>query len=55
MEIPNRLLPIDDEWVKHGFLDVISKMYTHDEASVMREQFSDFGALSHLAFTQGSQ
>lgn len=39
MERPNRVLPIDDEEVKDGFLDAISKKYTPDEANVMREQF----------------
>ena len=34
MERPNRVLPIDDEEVKHGFLDAINKMYTPDEANV---------------------
>lgn len=28
MERPNRVLPIDDEEVKQGFLDAISKMYS---------------------------
>ena len=52
MERPNRVLPIDDEEVKQGFLDAISKMYTVDEASVIREQFIDFGTLSPPTFTQ---
>ena len=52
MERPNRVLPIDDEEVKQGFLDAISKMYTSDEASVIREQFIDFGTLSPPTFTQ---
>ena len=52
MERPNRIIPIDDEEVKHGFLDAIAKMYTVDEASVIREQFIDFGTLSPPAFSQ---
>jgi hypothetical protein len=30
-----RVIPIDDEWVKNGFLDAIRRMYTPDEASVI--------------------
>ena len=55
MERPNRILPNDDEKVKQGFLDVITKMYIVDEASVIREQFIDFGTLSPPAFTQDAK
>ena len=51
MERPNRILPIDDEEVKQGFLDAINKMYSPDEASILREQFIDFGTLSPPTFT----
>lgn len=55
MERPNRILPIDDEEVKQGFLDAITRIYTVDEASVIREQFIDFGTLSPPAFTQDAK
>ena len=55
MERPNRVIPIDDEWVKNGFLDAISKMYTHDEVSVIRAQFIDFGTLSPPTFTRDAK
>ena len=48
MERSNRVLHMDDEEVKDGFLDAIRKMYTLDEANVMREQFIDFGTLNPL-------
>ena len=48
MERPNRVLHIDDEEVKYGFLDSISKMYTLDEENFMWEQFIDFGTLNPL-------
>jgi len=51
MERPNGFLPIDDEWVKHGFLGATHMMYTLDEASVTWVQFIDFGNLSPHAFT----
>ena len=55
MERPNRVLPIDDEEVKHGFLDAINKMYTPDEANVLCGQFIDFGTLSPSSFTQDAR
>ena len=55
MERPNRVLHMDDEEVKDGFLDAISKMYTPDEANVMREQFIDFGTLNPPGFTQDAK
>ena len=55
MERPNRVLPIDDEEVKNGFLDAINKMYTPDEANVLRGQFIDFGTLSPSSFTQDAR
>ena len=55
MERSNRVLPIDDEEVKDGFIDAISKMYTLDEANVMREQFFAFGTLNPPTFTQDAK
>ena len=55
IERPNTVLPIDDEEVKDGFLDAICKMYTLDEANVMREQFIDFGTLNPPTFTQDAK
>lgn len=55
MERPNRVLPIDDEEVRQGFLDAIRKMYTPDEAGVIREQFIDFGTKSPTRFSQDAK
>jgi hypothetical protein len=35
MERPNRVIPIDVEWVKNGFFYAIRRMYTPNEASVI--------------------
>ena len=55
MEIPNRVLPIDNEEVKQGFLDDIGKIYTPNEATVMWEQFIDFATLNPSTFSQDAR
>ena len=55
MERPNKVLPIDDEVVKHGFLDAIRKVYTLDELNVICEKFIDFATFSPPTFTQNSR
>jgi len=55
MERPNQVIPIDDEWVKNGFLGAIRRMYAPDEASVIQTQFIDFGTLTPPTFTRDAK
>ena len=48
VEREGRIPPIDDPEVKHGFIAAIEKMYTSEQATIVREQFLDFALFSKI-------
>jgi len=51
VEREGKVSPIDDHEVKHGFIEAIQKMYTQEQATIIREQFLDFAMFNDNSFS----
>ena len=55
VEREGRVPPIDDPEVKQGFIDAIEKIYTQEQATIIREQFLDFALISGPTFSNAAK
>ena len=55
VEREGRVAPIDNPEVKQGFIDAIEKIYTQEQATIIREQFLDFALISGLTFSKDAK
>ena len=51
VEREGRVAPIDDHEVKQGFIEAIQKMFTHEQATIIREHFLDFALFNDNIFS----